>query len=186
MNIIGINSSPRTNGNTDILVRKILEGANEKNADTNYYNLNSMKIKGCQGCYYCKSKAVCVIKDDMSKLLEEVFIADGIILCSPVYMFQMNAQAKMFTDRLLPVLNPDFSSRFNKRKKMILAYTQGNPDKKLFSSYFKATAEMFGFLGFDVVNIIVAAGLLNPLDINKQSDLLNEAKEAGKQLTEIK
>ncbi len=182
MNVIGINSSPRKNGNTDILVRKILEGAQEKNVEIKYYNLNEMLIKGCQGCYHCRSKKACKIKDDMSVLLKEIFDAEAIILGSPVYMFQMNAQAKMFIDRLLPVLNADFTSRFKKRKNMVLAYTQGNPDKQIFSGYFKATADMLGFLGFNVIKIISATGLMKPGDINSQADVLEEAKEAGRLL----
>ena len=59
MKAIGIVGSPRKNGNTDILVSRVLEGAREAGLDTSKYLLNEMKYSGCQACDYCKSHEGC-------------------------------------------------------------------------------------------------------------------------------
>ncbi len=53
MNIIGISASSRKEGNTAWIVNKILEGAKEQGAETQYFDFNNLDIKPCQGCWAC-------------------------------------------------------------------------------------------------------------------------------------
>lgn len=113
MNILGIHGSPRAQGNSSQLLNALLQEAATLGATTSSYQLNSLQVKGCQACYSCRQpgkEKQCAVKDDMQPILAEVFAADVVILASPVYMWQMTAQAKLFTDRLMPVLKPDYSS----------------------------------------------------------------------------
>jgi len=49
MKVVGFVGSPRRDGNTDVLVRKILQGAASQGAQTKVFYLNEMDFKGCQG-----------------------------------------------------------------------------------------------------------------------------------------
>ncbi|MDS1030455.1 flavodoxin family protein [Bacillota bacterium LX-D] len=181
MKVIGFNGSPRKYGSTNLLIEQVLQGAKEKGAETKIYNLNDLSIKGCQSCYYCKEHETCVIKDDMQTLYSEILDADAIVLGTPLYMWQMSSQTKAFTDRLCAFLGTDFSSKA-KGKKMVLVFTQGNPDPNIFQQYYESTAKMYKFLGFNVVDTILSYGNRTPDDTKGQTELLEKAKVAGSYL----
>jgi hypothetical protein len=73
----------------------------------------------------------------------------------------MSAQAKIFTDRLFAQITPRFSPRFreeNAGKKLVLAFSQGNPDSGRFQTYYDYTKNMFQLLEFDVKDVVVITG----------------------------
>ena len=182
MKVLGLIGSPRVDGNTTKLVNAILEGAAENGAETKVYNLSVLDINPCKGCMTCKIDGKCVVDDDMQQLYDEIQAADAVVLGSPLYMWEVTAQTKLFIDRLVAFLNPDFSTRLNLPKKLVLAFTQGNPDLNTFKQYFDYMEGLFSFMQFDVQGSIVAAGTYNPEDILQQPEILAKAKERGKGL----
>ena len=71
MMIIGIQSSPNTDGLTSMLVRAVLEGAETKGIKTKLIHLNLLNIRTCKahnldgrGWGTCRTKGICMIKDD--------------------------------------------------------------------------------------------------------------------------
>ncbi|WP_369694322.1 flavodoxin family protein [Methanosarcina sp. KYL-1] len=176
--MLGLVGSPNVNGNTAKLVNAILEGASEKGAETKVYNLEALDIKGCDACQRCLESGKCVIDDDMRALYREIRSSDAVILGSPVYMWQMTAQTKLFVDRLTAFLRPDFSSRLD-HKKMILVFSQGSPDRDAFKPYFDYTAGLLYYLGFDVLETIIAAGTDN-VKVSSRPKLLEKARDLGR------
>jgi multimeric flavodoxin WrbA len=164
MKIIGFSASPREEGNTAWAINKILEGAKEQGAEIQSFSSSDLDIKPCRGCLGCIKSDRCVINDDMQKIYDALAQADALILGSPVYMGQMTAQAKTFTDRLFAQITPRFSPHFKEKnagKKLVLVFTQGNPDSGKFQVYFNYMKEMFQMLEFDVKGVHVIAGLRN-------------------------
>lgn len=182
MKILGLEGGPRKDGNTEKLVHAILDGAAEHGAEKSFFKLADMDISGCKSCYTCKTKGRCVIEDDMQALYDEIQASDAIVLGSPVYMWQVTAQTKLFMDRLIAFIAPDFSTRLNGPKKLILAYTQGNPDEKSFQTYFEYMEKLFAFLHFDVKATLAATGTRDKNDILGQADLLDTARTIGADL----
>ncbi len=182
MKVLGLVGSPREGANTEKLVNAILEGAAENGAETKIYNLSKLDLNPCKGCMTCKIEGKCVIDDDMQELYEEVQAADAIVLGSPLYMWEITAQTKLFVDRLVAFIKPDFSTRLNMPKKFVLAYTQGNPDPTTFKPYFDYMEGLFSFMQFDVQGSIVAAGTREKDDILAQEAVLAKAKEMGMNL----
>ena len=184
MNIIGIVASPRKNGNTALTVDAILEGAREQGAETQAWYFSNLDIKPCRGCLSCAKSGKCVINDDMQQIYAALTQADALVLGSPVYMGQMSAQAKTFTDRLFAQITPRFSPHFkeeNAGKKLFLLFTQGNPDADKFKAYFDYTKNMFQLLEFDVKGLHVVAGLRDEQAIDK-ADLQKTMKDIGASL----
>ncbi|RJP22219.1 MAG: flavodoxin family protein [Candidatus Abyssobacteria bacterium SURF_5] len=100
MKVLGFNGSPRKNGNTQTVIEAVLKGAASKGAETRLVNLNELNVKGCQGCDACKKKiGVCVQKDDLSPLLQEMKSADAIVLGTPIYWYHVSSQFKALVDR---------------------------------------------------------------------------------------
>ena len=182
MLVIGIEGSPRKKGNTEQLVSTVLEGAKEAGADTKFFKLADMDIADCISCYGCKEKGTCVVKDDMHILYEAIQDADAVVLGSPVYFWQVNSITKRFMDRLLAFIAPDFSTRLNGSKKLVFAYTQGNPEEGKFQPYFQHMEKLFSFLHYDVQGTLVANGTRQHNDIRSNKELLTKAHKTGVEL----
>ena len=101
--IIGVIGSPRTGSNTEILIIKALESAEEVGAETDLINLGSAEIEPCIACEICKSTGECAIYDDMQDITQKLGEADGLILGSPVYFGNVTSQMKIFMDRSRPL-----------------------------------------------------------------------------------
>jgi multimeric flavodoxin WrbA len=180
MKVLGIVGSPRIGGNTDTLVNQVLAGAASKGAQTKSINVNQLNIKGCQSCMYCRSNDGCAVKDDMQDIYKEIQSADVLVIGSPVYMFQVSGQTKLFLDRLLPYLNPDYTSKLN--KKSILVYTQGNADQNAFTPYLDAVKTGLNLLGLAVQDTIHDGGNYDKGSAAAKTELMQRAKKAGEQL----
>jgi len=166
MKIIGIIASLRKEGNTAWVVNKTLEGAKELGAETQVWYFSDLDIEPCRGCLCCHEggNQGCIINDDMQELYGAIEQADALVLGSPVYMGQMSAQAKIFTDRLFAQISPRFSPYYKEKVvklKLILVFTQGNPDPGMFQVYFDYTKKMFQLLEFDVKDVVIVAGMRN-------------------------
>jgi len=99
MIILGINGSPRENGNTAAFVNAALKRAEELGAQTRHIWLGDKVISGCKGCYGCTHAKKCVINDDFALIFDEICAADGILLGSPVYHASITAEMKALLDR---------------------------------------------------------------------------------------
>jgi len=184
MKIVGFIASPRKEGNTAWVVNQILEGAREQGAETEAWYAGELDIKPCKGCLGCVKSGRCVTDDDMQKLYGALEHADALVLGSPVYMGQMSAQAKLFTDRLFAQITPRFSPRFKEEragKKLVLAFTQGNPDPGLFQAYYDYTKSMFQLLEFDVKAMPIIAGTRNG-PAQEREELVDDLKGIGSSL----
>ena len=101
MKILGISASRRKWGNTEILIRHVLQGAAEEGSKIRFLRLTDFDIRQCKECLHCLFKnRDCVIKDDFPSILAEIRQSDGVILGTPVH--------KLFAAGVLQVLIPRF------------------------------------------------------------------------------
>jgi multimeric flavodoxin WrbA len=147
MKVIGINASPRKKANTQTLVEKMLNGAEEKGAETRLVNLRELKTNGCLGCEGCKKHlGKCVQKDDLTTLLQDLTDYDAIVMGTPVYWYHVTSQFKMLVDRLYCFLefgeNPEtgeatIKSEFPEGKSLIIIISRGDPEPpEIFSQFY--------------------------------------------------
>jgi multimeric flavodoxin WrbA len=184
MRIIGFNASPRKSGNTAWAISQILNSAAEAGAETRAFHSSDLNISPCKGCLGCVKGDGCVVDDDMQKIYAALKQTDALVLGSPLYMAQMSGQAKVFTDRLFAQITPRFSPRFkeeNAGKKLILVFTQGNPDQSRFRSYYDYTESMFRMLEFDVRDMIIVTGTRGE-HASENADLRVALRESGQKL----
>ncbi len=99
MKVVGVVCSPRAGGNTEILVREALTGAEDAGSEVELITLANKTIAPCDACRSCVKTGGCHIKDDMVEIYKKLEEADGIILGSPVYFLNVSAQAKLLIDR---------------------------------------------------------------------------------------
>ena len=99
MVILGINASPRKEGNTQAFLETALSHAASLGAETSYIWLGDKNLKGCRGCYGCVQAKNCVVEDDFQAIFNEMARADAILLGTPVYHASMTAEMKALLDR---------------------------------------------------------------------------------------
>jgi multimeric flavodoxin WrbA len=99
MKVVAIVGSPRPKGNTNYLVDQALEEISKHDIETEKIILSQYRINGCLGHENCRSFKVCQQDDDGRWIVQKFSQADGIILATPVYYYNMTAQMKAFIDR---------------------------------------------------------------------------------------
>jgi multimeric flavodoxin WrbA len=109
MKILAVSCSPRKKGNTVTLLTEALKGAQQEEAEVELYSVSGKTIKPCDGCRTCNETGKCHIQDDMQELYPKMVEADGIIFGTPVYFYNMAAQAKAIIDRGILTNHPDMS-----------------------------------------------------------------------------
>lgn len=136
MKIIAFNGSPRKEWNTATLLKKSLEGAKSKGAQTELVHLYDLNYKGCISCFSCKTKngtsyGKCPVKDDLLPLFKKIETADALIFGSPVYLASVTGEMQSFLERLVfPYLAYAMPpvTLFPKKIPTAFIYTMGVPE----------------------------------------------------------
>jgi len=104
MKVLAVQGSPRKNGNTDILLDRVLAVlAEQKAADVDKVYARDLDMQGCIECLSCQKaedEPGCSLKDDMTAIYDKILEADLVILASPVFCWGFTAQIKAVLDRL--------------------------------------------------------------------------------------
>ncbi len=109
MKILGL-SCGRRMGNTEVLVKEALMGAQELGAEVELVRLNDLKLKPCTGCNRCfedmftkGGSGDCILKNDDFRFIDEKILeCDGLIVGSPIYEKTPPGQLKILNDRMGP------------------------------------------------------------------------------------
>ena len=102
MKVVAFNGSGRKDGNTALLIRRVLSVLEAEGIETELIQLAGEQIRGCNACRTCFSTKNnrCVIEDDnVNVYIQKMVDADGVILGSPVYFSMMSPELKALIDR---------------------------------------------------------------------------------------
>ncbi len=102
MNVIAINGSPRSGGNTFRMLDVLLETLRQEGIHTELLQVGGTDIKGCRSCYACirNKDRKCSTKDGVfDTIFEKMIAADGIVLASPTYFADITPELKALIDR---------------------------------------------------------------------------------------
>jgi multimeric flavodoxin WrbA len=165
MKIINVVGSPRPYGNSATVAQMLLEKLPAGKAQVRTFELNKLNFRGCQGCMACKTKFdQCALKDELTEVLEEIRIADVVLIGTPVYIGEITAQTKGFVDRFYSYYLPDYLTnpkpgRLAPGKKLVFILSQGNPDPNAYKDLVSKYTGYFSRLGFTNVYSIRALGM---------------------------
>ncbi|MCT4507414.1 MAG: flavodoxin family protein [Tepidibacter sp.] len=123
---IAIVGSARNGKNTELITDYIIKALKQKEIYVEKYILGAENISTCSGCEYCIKTGECNINDGVSKIIENMKSADGYILASPSYNYNMTAQMKALLDRtfcLNDYSDGKWKSRLSSNKKAIVVGT---------------------------------------------------------------
>lgn len=174
MKVLVINGSPRKGGNTEILLDAMIAGAEQAGATITSVELRSLDVSPCRACDACKRTGKCIQKDDMQDLLLKMEKSEIWVLGTPVYWWGATAQLKAFIDRWYGISRDIFKDR---RVALVIPLGSSNPDtaKHVLGMF----EDIFAYLGMKQIGILLAPGVYERGEANKQSDLLEEATRLG-------
>jgi len=179
MRIIGICGSPRK-GNTEFMLRTILERAEGLGAETELVLLREKDIKFCDGCHICRGgSGKCSIDDDMNKIRNKLLETDSIIFGSPIYYDGVTGLLKNFIDRTNPIYNKLKGKRFAFVIVGQLKGEEGEISRKFVIDFLKNVCEIHGM---ESSGYVFGVGL-KPEEIAKDGSMIKELKELGKKIT---
>lgn len=181
MTIAAIVSSPLVGGNTDTIVNAMAEAAKAAGKDVEVFHINPLQNRrGCQACNGCKRKGMCVIKDDLTPVIDAIRNADSVILSTPVYFGEACAQYRLVEDRMFSFLNGDFSLNITPGKKLAVVVSAGSAGDKALAD--KISGVMSNYFKFDVVGQICVITGNDPKKSANDADVMAKAKALAAKL----
>jgi len=180
LKLLAIVGSPRLEGNTNYLVDQALEEAAKLGAQTEKLVLSQYEVNPCLGHEDCASFDSCLQKDDAGWILDRFCEADGVILATPVYYYNVSAQMKAFIDRNYFLYNHGRKSRARAVGIIVVAEAEGIEDtmhtlKQFIDDSFDAGEDRkFIVCGY--------AGRIG--DAENNPPLMEEARNLGRQMVE--
>jgi len=102
LKVVAFNGSARKDGNTAVLIRRVLSVLESEGIETELIQMAGQLIHGCTACGTCRkiqNKQCKIVNDNVNSYIEKMAAADGIILGSPTYFSMMTSEMKALIDR---------------------------------------------------------------------------------------
>jgi len=186
--ITGIGASQRKNGNSDILVKHILNGAKGSGVNVEDVRLRDYQFQPCIGCEKCRKDKICTgLNDGMHLLYPKIIESQGLVLISPTHNYNVTAWMKAFIDHLYCFYNFDdnrpsgWSSRLagQKRKAVIVAVCE-QKNKKDMGFTIEAMRLPLVALGYEIFEEFPVFGIFDRGAVKKDEQILTKASELGR------
>ncbi len=182
MKLLAFLGSPRSNGNTDTLARKMLDGARAAGLETQEVPLRGLDIQPCTGCDRCwKTDKPCVYSDDMTGLYPVISGADALLFATPVYWYGPTTLMKALIDRLVVFNRPRGRPLIQGKAAIVItAYEEEGPEAaepllKMFELSFK-------YLGVRFVERLAVGGTGPKGSVLSRPEALSRAADMGRAL----
>ena len=182
MDIIAVVGSPRPDGNTNYLVDQALKEASGLGAGVEKIVLSEYKLDPCLAHGNCRELDSCVQQDDGSWILQRFSEADGIILATPVYYYDISAWMKIFIDRNYFLGRHGIKCRTKAVGIIVVAGGAGIEDSVSTLNRF-VNSSSFNNIARDK-RFIVTGYANSPGDAKNNRELTAEASELGRQMVE--
>lgn len=181
MKILAIVGSPRPKGNTSYLVDQALQEAAAHGLETEKIILTQYRVNPCQGHENCTSFSSCKQEDDAPWILDKFCSAEGIILGSPVYYYNMTAQMKAFVDRNYFLYRHNISPRMVCAGLIVIGGSAG-------LEHTVRALRRFVKLSTNIPDdrIVTLAGCASkPGEVKNNAALIEEGRKLGSRMAEI-
>ena len=129
MKVVSVLGSPRPNGGSSTLARRVLDGARAAGHEVVVYEINKMNVRGCQACRTCKENLVdCVLEDDLKPYREDLHACGALVVSGVNYCSMVNGPMITYLNRHYCLIGGDGKVRVHPGIKLVGVFSQGNPD----------------------------------------------------------
>lgn len=194
MKVLGLCGSPRTGGNTDLLIDEALRGAADAGAQTEKIMLSEAIIKRCENVYmlrdyfstkgidpdikmdYCiysrglasqEDRGRCLLEDDMPAIYEKIAAADAIIVGFPCINGWEGDVLTAFQERWQRYEGCMVTKKIGPGRRAMVVGTWGTNDIQAYDNITENIINKLNMRGFPVVEAISAcgfAGMMSGID----------------------
>ena len=190
MKILALYGSPRKEGNTSLLLRELVKGAEEKGVKTTEVNLCDLKILPCVADYSCAETGECFIQDDMQAIYKQLDDHDCIVVAAPIFFYSVNAQTKTIIDRSQALWARKYmlkqpSSTKGIKKTGVFISVGATKGDKLFNGTLLTMKYFFDALNAEFTHRLLFKGVDAAGEILKHPSALREAHELGNLLANV-
>ncbi len=144
MKILVIKSSPHRNGSSNLLADNFIRGAKEAGHQVSVFDAGHADLHPCLGCDACGASGVCVQKDDMAGLQEQLLDSDMAVFVTPLYYFGMSAQLKLAVDRFYNI-NGKLAAKGLKTALIVAAWDNEDWTMKDISAHYETLCRYLNF-----------------------------------------
>lgn len=177
--ILGIVGSARPWGNSELLARQALRGAQSAGAAARMIRLTSLHLELCSGCMRCViGGKPCRLEDDMDWLIEAIQAADGLVLAAPTYFLGPAAAIKLMLDRILMVVGRVDEPVPPPRPAITLAAAGLEGWRGVTLPYLNGFARAFGYRPIESLTALAPG----PGEVLLDDDLMARVLAAGRRL----
>ncbi len=187
--VLGISGSPRRNGNSELLIREFMRGAESGGHKTELIVISELRISPCTSCGSCQETGKCIIIDDMQLMHEKLLQADCVVFASPIYFCGVSAQLKSFIDRCQTLWSRKYilkqaliGSDRGKRLGYFISTAGAKDYNEVFEGAIFTVKAIFSTLDIKYTGELLYKDMENKGDIIKHPDALKVAFEAGSSL----
>jgi len=187
LKVLGISTSPRIKGNSDLLLRQAVAGAESAGAHVEYIRLCDLNIAPCIECNSCYKTGRCTVQDDYQQILKKMLDTDRLIFATPIFFMTVCAQAKMLIDRgqclwaHRYVLKKELITPARDRRAMVIA-VGGSKSTKMFESIRLTMKSYFESLQMHYAANLFVNKVNGPGEIEKHPSAIKEAFRLGSEL----
>ena len=178
MKVLAINGSHRK-GNTEAILKRILDGAREKGAGIELINLREKNVETCKACMGCETNGTCNIEDDMPIIFQKILHSDVLVFGSPNYFNNVTTLMKNFIDRM----NAHWENPSLKGKKAVLVMP-GGQGKDSREKGMRAFEEFPKICGMEVIERI-SPQLDRAKEALGNKELMKKSFEDGERIASI-
>ncbi|MFH2092544.1 MAG: flavodoxin family protein [Pseudomonadota bacterium] len=187
MKVLGVNGSPRQNGNSHYLMSAFMDEIKAKGHDTQVLDATAMKINRCIGCGSCETKGGCIFKDEFTHIfLPAVIEADILVLSSPVYFYAFPADIKALIDRIQVLWSRKYRLKTNEFKgrdrKGVLLAVGATRGKDLFSGMEQTARYFFDAAGMAYAGALCYRGIDGKGEMEQHPGLLKDIQNLVQKL----
>lgn len=187
-----INGSLRAGGNTDVIIKSLLDGARSSDVTIQKFVLRDLHLNGCKGCYHCYKNDDCSIADDMQDIHDAIQNCDLMIFASPMYWWGVTGLMKTFIDRLY-LYYPKRNGHLVAEKKLLFLIPMNVNEKQHGREAYLSEIEpiqmtlnyIFKRLEIEIVDIVFYSGLNSKGDASKNNEYLTDAYNLGVKLDRL-
>ena len=179
--VLLINGSHRTDGNTAILLSYIEKGAVSQGADFEIIRLSDLTLKPCTYCLKCSRTGQCNMNDDIETILEACLRARNIVLGTPVSKWFFSCFLKLMLDREILYQKSVFENTG-----IVFAILMGPEQDKTLSCMLNILMRIVKHGKMHYKGKIIASGVLEIGDLDKLDDFKDEAIRLGQSIVTLK
>lgn len=186
MFVLGLQGSPRTKGNTSILLSVFLSEAQRLGARVHLLDVPRKSISPCQECGTCEKKGFCPINDDMQQIYPLLRQAEIIVMATPIFFYGPTAQMKALIDRsqalwarryTYKLMDP--GQRWRRGFLLAVGATKG---KNLFEGTILTAKYFFDAVGAGFDGTLTYKQIEGPGEIKKHPTAVADVKEKARSL----